>query len=58
MVGSLLKDCWPGLVTVDGVEELALRWKHYEASEDATYGTSANAVITRFWVSFLQSSKV
>ena len=58
IVGVLIKTYWPGLVKIDDKEELALKWHHYEAKQDDDFGTKANAVLTRFWVSFFRSTQI
>ena len=58
LITVLLKRNWPGLYnpTDDPDHEgrvLALSWMDYQAAKHAEFGTHANAVITKFWVSFI-----
>nr|BDI54539.1 transposon protein, putative, CACTA, En/Spm sub-class [Triticum aestivum] len=50
----LLKQFWPGLFCPrpdrdPQLRVLATSWAHYEACSNAEYGTTAKAVITKFW---------
>ena len=58
ILGVLLKECYPGLVQIDDEAVLATTLRHYEAKEDAEYGNKWQAVKTRFWVSFLESTQL
>ena len=56
ILGLLCKKHFPGLVTLDGKEEPAVSWKHYEQVADVedkwgrVYDHLGTRVITDFWV--------
>ena len=54
LITVLLKQFWPGLFCPrpdrdPQLRVLATSWAHYEACSNAEYGTTAKAVITKFW---------
>ncbi|XP_048548724.1 uncharacterized protein LOC125528275 [Triticum urartu] len=54
LITVLLKEFWPGLFCPRPDRDpqqrvLATSWAHYEACSNAEYGTTAKAVITKFW---------
>ena len=51
VLGRLLRHHYPGMVTINGVEQAALKWEHYRLSEHGLHGNCAEAVIADFWVS-------
>jgi hypothetical protein len=55
MVGALIRKFWPGKYTPldmvpDGSPKLATTWADYQAAPGVGFRTSAEAVITKFWV--------
>lgn len=57
VIGVLIKEYFPGMVEMpSGETVLATKWEHYEAKADGVYQNKANAVISRFWVSFYRST--
>ena len=57
ILGLLCRKHYPGLVEIDGKEEPAWSWKHYEAKPDVedkwcrVYDHLGTRVVTDFWVS-------
>ena len=53
ILGVVLKECYPGLVTIDGQEVIASTVSHYKATADPRHGNKWEAVKAKFWVSLL-----
>ena len=53
LLGVLLREYYPGLVTIAGQQVIASTLSHYKAAEDPEHGNKWEAVKTKFWVSLL-----
>lgn len=58
VLGRLLRHHYPGMVTVKGVEQAALKWEHYRLAEHGLHGNCAEAVLADFWVSRRHSYRI
>jgi hypothetical protein len=51
-LGTLCRFHYPGMVTIGGVLQLALKWEHYKLQLDDQGVTTAARVWNEFWVLF------
>jgi len=49
--GLLIKEYYPGLVTIKGEEQPPMSWEHFYAIEDSSGETLADKIKREFWVS-------
>jgi hypothetical protein len=51
-LGTLCRFHYPGMVTIEGVLQAALKWEHYKLQSDDQGVTTAARVWNEFWVIF------
>ena len=51
VLGRLLRHHYPGMVTINKVQQAVTKWEHYSLVEHGTHANCANVVLHDFWVS-------
>lgn len=58
ILGLLCKTHFPGIMTIDGREQLPSSWEHYIATPDLEYQRKSDRVLAELWVSLCNTTFV